>query len=70
MIGLGCGVEAFTAATGVVVGVGDGGTAVGTGGCCEQDTDNIEGNSIEARSRRTDVARHCEVFGNFLYPPS
>ena len=65
MIGVGTSSGFFATA----VGVGDGGTAGRAGGCCEQDTDIIDGNTIDSMSRRLVTGRHRAVFGNLQYPP-
>ena len=54
----------FTTVAGVGDGDGVGETPGRAGGCCEQDTDSIDGKTIEAKSRRPLAARHLEVFGN------
>ncbi len=57
MGGLGDGVSAS------MTGVGEGVTGCLAGCGWEQDTDSIDGNTIDARSRRPVSTRHREVFG-------
>jgi hypothetical protein len=64
MTGVGTSSGFLTTAVGVAAGVGDGVTAGGAGGCCEQDRNNMDGKTIEVKSRRLVTARHREVFSN------